>query len=146
MVAVAVRGTAHRAGADCPSNRDHPPHLIHKHGEIGRCLAQLELEGLTERERSACICACGKLIAQIWFRGRFRLERPTPGGRAKWGFAVVEDSCGGRCPEFLRHLDRALYDSCGEHLPLDISPVSFVSWMGGDRDGNPNVTALSPPR
>ena len=115
--------------------------LIHKHGEIGRCLAQLELEGLTERERERLHMRLRELIAQIWFGDDFRLERPTPVDEAKWGFAVVEDSLWRAVPEFLRRLDRALYDSCGEHLPLDIAPVSFVSWMGGDRDGNPNVTA-----
>ena len=29
----------------------------------------------------------------------------------------------------------------GQPLPIDATPVRFASWMGGDRDGNPNVTA-----
>ncbi len=115
--------------------------LIHKHGEIGRCLAQLELHGLTEREQERLHERLRELIAQIWFGDDFRLERPTPVDEAKWGFAVVEDSLWRAVPEFMRRLDRALFDSCGVHLPLDVSPVTFVSWMGGDRDGNPNVTA-----
>ena len=115
--------------------------LIHKHGEIGRCLAQLELNGLTERERERLHERLRELIAQIWFGDDFRVERPTPVDEAKWGFAVVEDSLWRAVPEFMRRLDRALFDSCGVHLPLEVSPVTFVSWMGGDRDGNPNVTA-----
>ena len=31
-------------------------------------------------------------------------------------------------------------EQCGQILPLDVAPVRFASWMGGDRDGNPNVT------
>ena len=28
----------------------------------------------------------------------------------------------------------------GESLPIEFSPITISSWMGGDRDGNPNVT------
>jgi phosphoenolpyruvate carboxylase len=115
--------------------------LIHKHAEVGRCLSQLELAGITERERERLHLRLRELIAQIWFGDDFRLQQPTPVDEAKWGFAVVEDSLWRAVPEFMRRLDKALFDSCGARLPLDVSPVSFVSWMGGDRDGNPNVTA-----
>ena len=44
-------------------------------------------------------------------------------------------------PEFLRRLDKTLFEATGNHLPLAAAPVRFIFWMGGDRDGNPNVTA-----
>jgi len=115
--------------------------LIHKHSEIGRCLGQLELGGLTERERDMLQTRLRELIIQIWYGDDFRLARPTPVDEAKWGFAVVEESLWRAVPEFLRRLDKGLRAHCGHGLPLDAAPVSFVSWMGGDRDGNPNVTA-----
>jgi phosphoenolpyruvate carboxylase len=115
--------------------------LIHKHSEIGRCLGQLELGGLTEREREMLQTRLRELIVQIWYGDDFRLQRPTPVDEAKWGFAVVEESLWRAVPEFLRRLDKGLMAHCGHGLPLDAAPVTFVSWMGGDRDGNPNVTA-----
>ncbi|MEM9153045.1 MAG: phosphoenolpyruvate carboxylase, partial [Cyanobacteria bacterium P01_F01_bin.3] len=105
------------------------------------CLAQLELQGLTQRERSQLHARLRELIAQMWFGDDFRTERPTPVDEAKWGFAVVEDSLWRAVPNFLRHLDQALRELGMSGLPLDSNPVKFVSWMGGDRDGNPNVTA-----
>lgn len=115
--------------------------LIHKHSEIGACLSQLDLAGLSEREDAQLRARLRELIAQIWHGDDFRRERPTPVDEAKWGFAVVEESLWRAVPEFMRRLDDALEQHCGQRLPLDAAPVSFVSWMGGDRDGNPNVTA-----
>ncbi len=115
--------------------------LIHKHSEISRCLGQLELQGLTPREERQLHDRLRELIAQIWYGYDFRQERPTPVDEAKWGFAVVEDSLWRAVPEFMRRLDRTLLEKFEVGLPVDASPVKFVSWMGGDRDGNPNVTA-----
>ncbi|WP_191864404.1 phosphoenolpyruvate carboxylase, partial [Pseudomonas viridiflava] len=44
-------------------------------------------------------------------------------------------------PNYLRKADLALQAATGLHLPLEAAPIRFASWMGGDRDGNPNVTA-----
>ena len=116
--------------------------LIHKHSEISRCLGQLELQGITPREERQIHNRLRELIAQIWYGYDFRQDRPSPVDEAKWGFAVVEDSLWQAVPEFMRRLDASLMQSCGVGLPLEAAPVSFVSWMGGDRDGNPNVTAV----
>ena len=115
--------------------------LIHKHREIGRCLSELELGGITEGERAAVEHRLRELLTQVWFGEDFRPQRPTPVDEAKWGFAVVEDSLWDAVPQFLRRLDAARRRASGEGLPLAAAPVRFLSWMGGDRDGNPNVTA-----
>lgn len=115
--------------------------LIHKHEEIERCLRQLEFAGLTDYERNAAERRLRELIAQLWHTHEFRESRPTPVDEARWGFAVVENSLWRAVPDFLRRLDDALLAATGQRLPLDAAPVSFSSWMGGDRDGNPFVTA-----
>jgi len=116
--------------------------LIHKHSEIDSCLAQLELDGITEREKDVVFSRIRELITQIWHTQDFRCKKPTPVDEATWGHAVVENSLWSALPDFLRRLDKTLFAATGEKLPLDASPVAFLSWMGGDRDGNPNVTAV----
>lgn len=114
--------------------------FIHKHVQLNDCLAALELD-LPEREKAEILTRVEQLIAQAWHSNEIRSLRPTPVDEAKWGFAVIENSLWPALPKFIRQLDQQLHDHLGVRLPLDAAPVRFASWMGGDRDGNPFVTA-----
>lgn len=81
------------------------------------------------------------LVEEIWQTDEIRQTRPTPVDEAKWGFAVVENSLWQAVPQLLRHLDDELRQRGSSALPLTAAPIRFSSWMGGDRDGNPNVTS-----
>ena len=78
-----------------------------------------------------------RLIAESWHTDEIRHARPTPQEEARWGFAVIESSLWQAVPAAMRELDRRHRSV----LPTDIMPFAFSSWMGGDRDGNPQVTA-----
>ncbi len=54
---------------------------------------------------------------------------------------MVENSLWEGVPAFVRELNQQVEESFGIQLPVDFVPIKFTSWMGGDRDGNPNVTA-----
>jgi phosphoenolpyruvate carboxylase len=115
--------------------------IIHKQLEISSCLRALDHSHLSSAERRDLQQRLRRLIAQIWHTPEIRNDRPSPVDEAKWGFAVIENSLWQAVPELLRALDGAQRRHLGRTLPLAASPVRFVSWMGGDRDGNPNVTA-----
>ncbi|WP_417616127.1 phosphoenolpyruvate carboxylase [Oceanisphaera sp.] len=114
--------------------------FIHKHVQLNDCLAALELD-LPEPEKAELLERVEQLITQAWHSNEIRAQRPTPVDEAKWGFAVIENSLWPALPRFMRQLDEQLHTQLGIRLPLDAAPVRFASWMGGDRDGNPFVTA-----
>ncbi|PSJ44347.1 phosphoenolpyruvate carboxylase [Zobellella endophytica] len=114
--------------------------FIHKHVQLNDCLAAMELD-LPEAEQAEVLARVEQLITQAWHSNEIRSLRPTPVDEAKWGFAVIENSLWPALPKFIRQLDQQVHDHLGVRLPLDAAPVRFASWMGGDRDGNPFVTA-----
>ncbi|GJL83186.1 MAG: phosphoenolpyruvate carboxylase [marine bacterium B5-7] len=81
-----------------------------------------------------------RAITEIWETDEIRRLRPTPIDEARVGHTVVEQSLWDVVPSLLRDLDLACQRHTGKSLPLDATPIRFGSWMGGDRDGNPNVT------
>ncbi|PLR30778.1 phosphoenolpyruvate carboxylase [Chimaeribacter arupi] len=115
--------------------------LIHKMVEVNTCLSQLDHNDLADYERNKIMRRLRQLIAQSWHTDEIRKHRPSPIDEAKWGFAVVENSLWEGVPAFLRELNEQLENSIDYRLPVDATPIRFTSWMGGDRDGNPNVTA-----
>jgi len=108
--------------------------LIKKYNAITECLRRLERGEYRQRRLN-------ELVSQIWHTNEIRRQRPTPIDEAKWGFAVIEGSLWQAVPNYLRQLDESMQAVLQQPLPLDCSPVRFSSWMGGDRDGNPYVTA-----
>ncbi|XKE46831.1 phosphoenolpyruvate carboxylase [Halomonas organivorans] len=115
--------------------------LIQKYDAIDDCLTALESSAGYPERGARAQGRLEELIGQAWHTDEIRHERPTPVDEAKWGFAVIENSLWQAVPDFHRDLDNLLLETAGERLPLDAAPLRFASWMGGDRDGNPNVTA-----
>ncbi|MBC3255572.1 phosphoenolpyruvate carboxylase [Pseudomonas paralactis] len=115
--------------------------LIQKYDAIAAQLALQDHRDLTSAEREQIRERLQRLIAEAWHTEEIRRIRPTPVDEAKWGFAVIEHSLWHAIPNYLRKADQALHAATGLRLPLEAAPIRFASWMGGDRDGNPNVTA-----
>jgi phosphoenolpyruvate carboxylase len=115
--------------------------LIQKYDAIDDCLSVIESSSDYAERGMRAQGRLEELISQAWHTDEIRHERPTPVDEAKWGFAVIENSLWLAVPDFHRDLDNLLLETAGERLPLDAAPIRFASWMGGDRDGNPNVTA-----
>ncbi|WP_413736584.1 phosphoenolpyruvate carboxylase [Sodalis sp. RH21] len=115
--------------------------LIHMMVEVNSCLKQLDHGDLADYERKQIMRRLRQLVAQYWHTDEIRKNRPSPVDEAKWGFANVENSLWEGVPQYLRELNEQLETVFGYKLPVENVPVRFTSWMGGDRDGNPNVTA-----
>ena len=77
----------------------------------------------------------------IWNTDDLKRIKPSPFDEARWGLAVIEDSLWDTVPKVYRKLNSIFVKNMGKNLPKNFNPIVFGSWMGGDRDGNPNVTA-----
>ncbi len=114
--------------------------LIRKYDQIVDTLADRQNGSLLTFEQDKLRGRLHRLVEEIWATDEIRTTRPTAVDEAKWGFAVIENSLWQAVPDFIRHLDRLCSRHLGGSLPVDMRPIKFYSWMGGDRDGNPNVT------
>ena len=115
--------------------------LIRKYNTIADCLAQLDHDDLTPSEREDVRKRLERTIVAAWRTSEIRRKQPTPIDEARWGAVAIEQTLWRAVPKFLRELDGSLRKYTGQGLPADATPITFASWMGGDRDGNPNVTA-----
>jgi phosphoenolpyruvate carboxylase len=115
--------------------------LIRKYDNISSELEALDKDNILPLEETKHIRRLKEIITQAWHTDEIREDRPTPVDEAKWGFAVIEQSLWQAVPRFFRQLDEQFSEfSKEDRLPLDLAPIRFATWMGGDRDGNPNVT------
>jgi len=93
----------------------------------------LEVAELHERIREE--------IAGLWLTEEVRRHAPTVLDEVRNGLFYFEESLWGAVPRLHREMESALAAAYpGEALALPPF-LRFGSWMGGDRDGHPHVTA-----
>ena len=115
--------------------------LIQKYNKITEILEQRDL---LKKYPSKIINLDKKLYDEftiIWNTDDLKRKRPTPVEEARWGLAIIEDSLWESIPKVYRRLNNIFLKNMGKGLPKNFNPIEFGSWMGGDRDGNPNVTS-----
>ena len=114
--------------------------LIHKYNRIAARLGERDRPDLTVPERDELVDAIRREITSAWETDEVRQMKLTPLDEVRSGLIVFEQSLWHAVPRYVRGVDRALRAATGRGLSLEAAPVRFGSWMGGDRDGNPNVT------
>lgn len=78
----------------------------------------------------------------LWRTAQLSDRRPTPLDEVRRVLAVFDDTLFRVVPEVYRELDRALGPAdVGARPPAFPAFLRLGTWVGGDRDGNPTVTA-----
>ena len=80
-----------------------------------------------------------ELVELLWQTDELRLEQPQVVDEARNALYYLDDLARGPLAEVLDDLATA-FRLLGADLPPDSTPLTFGSWIGGDRDGNPFVT------
>ena len=120
--------------------------VVHfKQRRIARELEALDRLPLTDVEAFQGQSAMLAEISALWQTDEVRRRKPTVLDEIKMGLDHYPDSLISPLPALYEDIAAALLEVYG----LDLTPgelptvVRFGSWIGGDRDGNPHVTAAS---
>jgi phosphoenolpyruvate carboxylase len=103
--------------------------------DIARLLAERDLP-LTPKERKHNMMLLQARVATLWQTRMLRYEKLTVADE-------IENALSYYRTTFLRELP-ALYDDIEDELQTKLNGATYLqmgSWIGGDRDGNPNVNA-----
>jgi phosphoenolpyruvate carboxylase len=94
----------------------------------------------TEADKRRIDRRIAEVIDLMWQTDEIRKDRPDPIDETTSVIYFFDELFAGAVPEVLDDY-AAQMKRLGIDVPPDRSPIHFGSWVGGDRDGNPGVTA-----
>ena len=105
--------------------------ILGKLGEIAKLLDQVDSPVKEER--------LAEFVDILWQTDELRLTRPEPLDEALNALYYLDDLARNTVPEVLNDFAREL-KRLDIDVPVTARPLTFGTWIGGDRDGNPNIT------
>ncbi len=130
----------------CPVFTAHPSEarrrtILDKLSAIAHDLDRLEDALIVPRERERAVASIAEEVETLWLSDMIREARPTVEDEVRQSLGVVEKNLLDVIPRVYRTIETAL----GRVYPgrdWKIPPfLRFGSWIGGDRDGHPGVSA-----
>lgn len=113
--------------------------VLSKLRRIGQRLHELDLRDLLPAERRARVSQIRAEITALWLTERSRTNQPTVTDEVRTSLFYFDNTLWDALPQIYDEMAQAL----AEFYPGLQAPAGFLtfgSWVGGDRDGNPNVT------
>ncbi|MGW0801848.1 phosphoenolpyruvate carboxylase [Nonomuraea sp. NPDC002799] len=77
----------------------------------------------------------------LWRTAQLRSTKLDPLDEVRTAMAAFDETLFRMVPQVYRSLDAALDEGTGTRPPQARPFIRYGSWIGGDRDGNPNVTS-----
>ncbi|MBT4073770.1 MAG: phosphoenolpyruvate carboxylase [Chloroflexi bacterium] len=116
--------------------------ILDKLRSIHELLVERSLPGTPVRRRARIERRITELVEAVVQTDELHQERPEPIDEARNVIYYLEELFNDVVPDVVESLEDG-FAAAGAQLNTgdDMTPLRFGSWVGGDRDGNPNVTA-----
>lgn len=109
---------------------------------LAALLAKRGNADLTPSEHKDLEADMRRTILALWQTGMLRYSRLTVNDEVSNGLTYYDYSLLEQLPRIYRKIENRLATLAGEDIPRKLPAFMQIgSWIGGDRDGNPNVTA-----
>ncbi|MGZ3548059.1 MAG: phosphoenolpyruvate carboxylase [Vulcanimicrobiaceae bacterium] len=117
--------------------------VLFKRRRMADALSELDRLPLSPERAGEFAEAIGTEILSLWQTDEMHRRQPTVRDEINMGLDYYTSSIIETLPDVYREFERAVRDAYGTDANIvDLPPsIRFGSWIGGDRDGNPNVTA-----